>query len=310
MDVSICITTYKHEKYIKQCLESIFSQEFHGTYEIIIGDDNSPDNTEKIITEIIASHPKGEKIKYFKNVPNLGYVKNTLYSFSKASGKYISILDGDDYWIDNSKLQQQFNFLEKNESFSGVGTDSRVIYEDSPRPSHGFSGHLGQELSKDSLTDLNICQTSTFFFRKSILKDDFPTKIISADRCLYLLAGCYGKIKVLPEQMSTYRQFSASISKNVTYDIMKGDFAIIPFIKKYNSEYKTSKLKAYFYYTLMTYSNRITKFNFYRAAAGYFINNAMAKFSLNPIQLYLAVKWSIHTIKQKYQIKTENNSFI
>ncbi|WP_343611798.1 glycosyltransferase family 2 protein [Chryseobacterium oranimense] len=310
MDVSVCITTYKHEKYIKQCLESIFAQEFLGAYEIIICNDNSPDNTEEIINEIIASHPKGDKIKYFKNVPNLGYVKNTLFSFSKASGKYISILDGDDYWIDASKLQKQFDYLEKNPDFSGVGTDSIVIYEDAPIPSHGFSGHLGQELTKDSLTDRNICQTSTFFFRKSILKDDFPTKIISADRCLYLLAGCYGKIKVLPEQMSTYRQFSASISKNVTYEMMKEDFAIIPFIKKYNQDYKTSKLKAYFYYTLMTYSNVITKSNFNKAATGYFLNNVLSKFTLNPIKLYLTIKWSIHTIKQKYQIKSQNNSFI
>lgn len=310
MDISICITTYKHEKYIRQCLESIFSQEFSGAYEIIVCNDNSPDNTEAIINEIISTHPKGNRIKYYKNNPNLGYVKNTLFSFSKASGKYIAILDGDDYWINSLKLQKQYDFLEAHPDFSAVGTDSKVIYEEAPTPSHNFSKHLGQELTKDSLTDLKICQTSTFFFRKEILRDDFPADIISADRCLYLLAGCFGKIKILPEQMSTYRQFAASISKNVTYDVMKKDFAIIPFIKKYNSGYKTSMLKAYFYYTLMTYSNVITKVNFYKAAAGYFIYNLLSKFSLNPWKLYPVLKWSIHTIKQKYRLKEENNSFI
>jgi glycosyltransferase involved in cell wall biosynthesis len=310
MDVSICITTYKHEKYIKQCLESVLAQEFSGEFEIIVCNDNSPDNTEMIINEIIASHPKGSKVKYFKNVPNLGYVKNTLFSFSKTSGKYIAILDGDDYWIDASKLQKQFDFLEKKPEFSGVGTDSMVIYEDSSIPSHSFSNHSGQELTKESLTDLKICQTSTFFFRKNILRDDFPTEIISADRCLYLLAGCFGKIKILPKQMSTYRQFAASISKNVTYDVMKKDFGIISFIKKYSTEYSTFKLNTYFYYTLMTYSNVITKFNFYKAAAGYFFNNVLSKFSINPLKLYLAVKWSIHTIKQKHHLKIQNNSFI
>jgi glycosyltransferase involved in cell wall biosynthesis len=310
MDVSVCITTYKHEKYIKQCLESIFSQEFSGTYEIIVCDDNSPDNTAQIINDLKQSHLKGHTIKYFKNVPNLGYVKNTLFSFSKASGKYIAILDGDDYWIDSLKLQKQFDFLESHSDFSAVGADSIVIYEDTPTPSHGFSKSLGQELSKEDLTDLKICQTSTFFFRKSILKDDFPTGIISADRCLYLLAGCFGKIKVLPEQMSTYRQFGSSISKNVTYDAMKNDFAIILFIKKYGPGYKTFQLNTYFYYTLMTYSSKITKLNFYKAATGYFFNNIVSKFSLNPIKLYLAVKWGRYTIKQKYQIKKESNGFI
>uniref|UniRef100_A0AAU6WSJ8 Glycosyltransferase n=1 Tax=Chryseobacterium endophyticum TaxID=1854762 RepID=A0AAU6WSJ8_9FLAO len=270
MDVSICITTYKHEKYIAQCLESIFAQEFNGTYEIIVCNDNSPDETEAVILEIINTHPKGNTVKYFKNVPNLGYVKNTLFSFSKALGKYIAILDGDDYWIDPSKLQQQFDFLETHLDFAGIGADSLVIYEDVNIESHRFSNHAGDILDKNDLTDPKICQTSTFFFRKSILKEDFPTEIISADRCLYLLTGCFGKIKILPEQMSTYRQFSASISKNVTDEVMKKDFVIIPFIKKYGPDYSIFKLKGYFYYTLMSYSNKITKLNFYKASTGYF----------------------------------------
>lgn len=310
MDVSICITTFKHEKYITQCLESIFAQEFSGMYEIIVCNDNSPDHTEDIILEIIKVHPKGNRVKYFKNVPNLGYVKNTLFSFSKASGKYIAILDGDDYWIDPFKLQQQFDFLEIHPDFTGVGADSLVIYEDLEIENHHFSNHAGNELDKDDLTDLKICQTSTFFFRKNILKDDFPTEIISADRCLYLLAGCFGKIKILPEQMSTYRQFSASISKNVTDEVMKKDFVIIPFIKRYGSNYSMFKLKAYFYYTLISYSNKITKLNFYKAATGYFFYNILSKFSLSPLKLYRTVKWSRHTINQKYQIKEKNNSFI
>jgi glycosyltransferase involved in cell wall biosynthesis len=310
MDVSICITTYKHEKYIKECLESIFAQEFSGEYEIIVCNDNSPDNTESIIYEMIDSNPKGNRIKYFKNIPNLGYVKNTLFSFSKASGKYIAILDGDDYFIDKLKLQKQFDFLENNSDFSAVGADSKVVYEDLPIDSHSFSNHIGQELTKNDLTDQKIFQTSTLFFKKNILKDDFPTDIISADRCLYLLAGCYGKVKVLPEQMSTYRQFSTSISKNVTYHVMKKDFAIIPFIKKYNSDYSVLKLNAYFYYTLMSYSNIITKFNFYTASTGYFFYNVLSKFSLNPKKLYSVLKWTRFTIKQKYEIKKQNHSFV
>ncbi|MBB4806604.1 glycosyltransferase involved in cell wall biosynthesis [Chryseobacterium defluvii] len=308
--VSICITTYNHEKYIEECLNSIFLQKFGGLYEIIICNDNSSDHTEAIVQKIMSEHPKGNTIRYFKNVPNLGYVKNTLFSFSKASGKYIAILDGDDSWINDSKLQQQYDFLEANPDFSSVGTDSKVIYEDLPLPSHSFSKHAGQVLTRDHLTDLKICQTSTIFFRKEILREDFPTDIISADRCLYLLAGCFGKLKVLPEQMATYRQFSSSISKNVTYEVMKKDFAIIPFIKKHNPEYSTLKLKTYFYYTLMSYSTVISKSNFYRAGIGYFFYNVLSKFSLNPLKLYSAMKWSRHTIKQKYEIKKQNHSFV
>lgn len=308
--VSICITTYNHEKYIEKCLYSIFSQNFDAPYEVIICNDNSSDHTETIILKIAAEHPLGNRIKYFRNSPNLGYVKNTLFSFSKASGKYIAILDGDDYWIDASKLRKQFDFLEANFDFSAVGTDSKVVYEDLPLPSHSFSNHTGKVLTRENLTDIKICQTSTIFFRKEILKDDFPTNIISADRCLYLLAGCYGKMKVLAEQMAAYRQFNASISKNVDYETMKKDFAIIPFIKKYGAEYKTTSLKMYFYYTLMSYSTAVSKFNFFKAGAGYFFYNVLSKFSFNPLKLYSVLKWTGHTIKQKYEIKKQNHSFV
>ena len=304
MDVSICITTYNHEKYIRESLESIFAQEFSGTYEIIIGNDNSSDGTEKIIRQMM-THSKGGTVRYFKNNPNLGYVKNTLFTFSQAQGKYITILDGDDKWIDTKKIQKQFDFLEENTDFSAVGSDSKVVYEDLPLPDEKFTSHGGKVLEKADLTDTKIMQTSTFFFRKDILKDDFPTDIISADRCLYLLAGCFGKVKVLPEQTAVYRQFSGSISKNVTSEMMKKDFLIIPFIKKYGDGYSTFRLKRYFFYTLMSYSTVINKFDFYNAATGYFITTVLAKFTLKPRKMYSVLKWASFTVNQKYQAQKE-----
>lgn len=310
MDVSICITTYNHEKYIQECLESILMQEFKGNFEIVIGNDNSSDKTEEVILHIQKNHPKGDAIRYFKNNPNLGYVKNTLSTFANATGKYISILDGDDYFIDPQKLQKQFDFLENHHDFMAVSGDSLVIYEDSNIKSHPFSAHKGAELSKERLTDPVISQTSTLFFRKEILREDFPAQILSADRCLYLLAGCFGKLKVLEEQLSSYRQFPLSISKNVTYDKMKLDFNIIPFIKKYNRNYKTSSLRRYFYYTLMSYSTAMTKMQFYKAAMGYFFSNMQEKVSQNPKSAYASLKWTLKTIRQKYQFKKQNASFI
>ena len=309
MDVSICITTDNHEKYIEECLMSIFAQEFSGRYEIIIGNDNSSDNTETIIQKIIAEHPKGNLIKYFNNVPNLGYVKNTLHTFQQAKGKYISVLDGDDYFIDVLKIQKQFDFLETHTDFSAVGGDSLYKYEDQDKEEHLFSNHLNAELNKEDLLNLKFFQTSTFFFRKDILKQDFPTNIVSADRCMYLLAGCFGKVKVLPDVLSAYRKFAASLSKNVSYDTMKKDFAIIPFIKKYGNSYKTSALKTYFFYTLMTYPNSITKKQFDNASLNYLYYNTLSKFSWNPLKLYSVLKWGKHVVKQKFDLKKQNGIF-
>jgi glycosyltransferase involved in cell wall biosynthesis len=289
---------------------SIFEQKFSGTYEIVIGNDNSSDQTEAIIQNIMVEHPLGSRIVYLKNNPNIGYVKNTLRTFEEAKGKYIAILDGDDYWTDDLKIQKQFDLLEKNEKLSAVGTNSKVIYEDADIQSHRYN-HLPERiLQKENLTDISVFQTSTLFFRKDILKRDFPTDIISADRCLYLLAGCYGDVKCLAEETSVYRQFQGSISKNVPYEVMKKDFAIVPFIRKYNADYRNSKLKAYFYYTLMTYPKTMSRSTFYRAAAGYAVYNILSKFTPHPLKLYTLLKWTRHTVMQKYEYKKRNHGFI
>lgn len=311
MDVSVCITAYNLEKYIRECIESVLNQNFKGSYEIVICDDNSSDKTAEIIQNIIQSHPKGKLINYIKNNPNLGYVKNTLLTFERAKGKYIAVLDGDDYFIDMLKLQKQFDFLETHQNFTAVGADSLVIYDSADQlPSHRFSNHLDRELSKDELTDLKICQTSTLFFKKDILKADFPTEINSADRCLYLLAGCFGNMKILPEVLCSYRQYPTSHSKSQKHETLARDLQIVPFIKKYNKEYKTYSLKRYFYYTTMTYPSLQTKWQFYKTALGYFYYNMIEKVSKNPRSIYGDLKWTLKTIKEKLDIKKQSTGFI
>lgn len=97
-------------------LDSIFSQNFNGTWEIIIVDDCSSDRTGDIIeTKIRDFNP--ELINFYSNEVNLGLSKNYENAINKANGKYIAYLEGDDFWTDTSKLQKQFDFLEGNPRF-------------------------------------------------------------------------------------------------------------------------------------------------------------------------------------------------
>jgi glycosyltransferase involved in cell wall biosynthesis len=65
--VSVAMITYGHEKFIEQALESILMQECDFDFELIVGDDQSPDDTENIINKIIEKHPRSNIIKYFKH---------------------------------------------------------------------------------------------------------------------------------------------------------------------------------------------------------------------------------------------------
>jgi len=117
--VSVYMTTYYHEKYVRQAIESILSQKVNFDYEIVISDDASKDKTPNILKEYAAKY---DFIKINLNQKNIGLSKNMFKAKSMCTGKYITVLSGDDYWIDNYKLQKQVDFLENNREYIGVAT--------------------------------------------------------------------------------------------------------------------------------------------------------------------------------------------
>jgi teichuronic acid biosynthesis glycosyltransferase TuaG len=98
--VSIITTTYKHERFITSTIESILSQSFTD-WELLIGDDNSPDSTYQIIQEYAK---KDARIQVWKQPKNIGIVGNMNFLLQKVSpeSEYITFLEGDDmYTPDN-----------------------------------------------------------------------------------------------------------------------------------------------------------------------------------------------------------------
>ncbi|MGI9526134.1 MAG: glycosyltransferase family 2 protein, partial [Weeksellaceae bacterium] len=133
--VSVCVQTYNHGEYIRECLESILSQKTDFNYEILVGEDASSDNTREVCIELAEKFP--EKIRLFlHHRENNIFINgnptgrfNMLYNFSSAQGEYIAFCEGDDYWIDEYKLQRQSDFLDQNPKVSLLGENSKVIDE-------------------------------------------------------------------------------------------------------------------------------------------------------------------------------------
>lgn len=105
-DISIIVPIYNAEKYISKCIDSILNQT-KKELEIILINDGSTDNTEKIIKSY-----KDKRIVYFKNANHgIGYTRN--YGISKSTGKYIMFLDSDDY-LEKNACEKLFNKIEKD----------------------------------------------------------------------------------------------------------------------------------------------------------------------------------------------------
>jgi len=107
--ISVIIPVYNTEKYLKKCLDSVINQTYQD-FEIIIVNDGSTDNSDKIIKEYTCKNP--EKIKSYKK-ENGGLSSARNYGLSKATGEYISFIDSDDY-IDHNLFNKLKGEMEKN----------------------------------------------------------------------------------------------------------------------------------------------------------------------------------------------------
>ena len=110
--VSVLMISYNHEKYIAQAIESIIRQQTGFRFELVIGEDCSKDGTRRICEQYAAAHPG--LINLLPTPHNFGMMPNFCRTMHACRGKYIAVCEGDDYWTDPGKLQQQFDLLENN----------------------------------------------------------------------------------------------------------------------------------------------------------------------------------------------------
>ncbi|SDD76490.1 Glycosyltransferase involved in cell wall bisynthesis [Mucilaginibacter pineti] len=215
--VSICCITYNHENFIAEAIQSFLMQEANFNYEIIIGDDCSTDKTQAVIKLYSDTYPG--RIKLIASPTNLGTHKNLINCITQCSGKYIALCEGDDYWIDEHKLQKQVTFLENNPDFiicchyhKLINSTNKTLYvHPNPTPLvHTYVDLLaGKQEETKTATVLyrNISETHRLFFTPWFF-DCF-----AGDKMFKLSATQHtgGKIYVIPEVMSCYRNHEGGI---------------------------------------------------------------------------------------------------
>lgn len=118
--ISVIIPIYNVEKYLKECLNSVVNQSL-SDIEIICVNDGSTDDCLTII-QSFAAHDNRIKII---DKPNSGYGHSVNMGIDMAAGKYISIVESDDY-VDNNMLEELYNIAE-NYQVDVVKTDSRYF---------------------------------------------------------------------------------------------------------------------------------------------------------------------------------------
>jgi glycosyltransferase involved in cell wall biosynthesis len=213
--VSVCVTTYNHEKFIHQTLDGILMQHVQFPYEIVVAEDHSKDTTREIVVAYQKQHPDKIRLRLAcENLYSLGYSPSGT-ARAQCRGKYIALCEGDDYWTDPLKLQKQVDFLEANPGYA-LCFHAVKIYQ------HNSGEFVDDYITPDvpETTDIydlarrNFIHTPSVMHRKdNILKscaDDFFYKQ-SGDYFLHMVNAQYGKIKKIADIMAVYRVHDGGI---------------------------------------------------------------------------------------------------
>jgi len=114
--ISVMMTVYNAEKFIRDAIESILVQTF-SDFELIILDDHSTDNSYAIIKEYAK---RDNRILVLHNEKNLGISESRTKCVKSAKGKFIAIADADDISVP-TRFEKQLNYLEGHKDYGVVG---------------------------------------------------------------------------------------------------------------------------------------------------------------------------------------------
>ena len=259
--VSIDCLAFNHEAYIRDALEGFLMQKTDFTFEVLIHDDASTDKTANIIRKYEKKYPGIIKPIYQKeNQYTKGIDIPKQFQYPRATGKYIAICEGDDYWIDPQKLQKQVDFLEAHSDYGLVYSNFDKLYEKTGRIIRNanihnkiynsskikiFNGLLTKQCRIATLTVLArtelLSEAINNFDMLGYMMGDLPT---------WLEMAQLTKFHYFKESFGVYRKVegSASNNKNTNIDFQKSAARIrLEFANKYSApiEIKNNLQRAY-----------------------------------------------------------------
>lgn len=185
---SVVMPIYGVEKWLQEALDSIIHQEninFLDDVEIILVNDCSPDNSEKICLEYSRKYPNN--VFYFKNNLNIGASGSRNKGLDFATGKYISFLDPDDTLSANVFFEVKSTFEKYGDELAHISIP--LVFFEAAKGIHPKYKALG---NKDRIIDLDIepfnfilSAASSFYLRESIANIRFNTSMIAEEDTLF-----------------------------------------------------------------------------------------------------------------------------
>jgi glycosyltransferase involved in cell wall biosynthesis len=255
--VSVATIAYNVGKFLPAAIESVLQQKTNFKVEFVIGEDCSTDGTREIALKYQEKYP--HIIRVLAHEKNLGLTPNSVATQNACRGKYIALLDGDDYWTDSLKLQKQVNYLEENLEYSASGHQAMKIYENGSEPKlFGEENDRDYELN-DTITHRKF-HTSSLVYRKEIWDKvgGIPENISSNERAIYPMVAIFGKIRYFKDNMCVYRLSESNLTTRITHIELETDMNMLPWLRKLDNSFPIYRFRSFLHFCCYTYGREIS----------------------------------------------------
>lgn len=209
LKVSVLMVTYNHRQFIAEALESALNQKTSFEYEIVIGEDNSTDGTKEIVADYARRYP--EKIRALLATRNRGMHENFFGTWKACKGQYIAVLEGDDFWTSELKLQRQVEFLDRHVEHSLCFHKVTMIHHDGSKSIFPCSAKARSTV--EELLVENFIPTASVVARNGVIAEPPPWvyQLSMSDWPWWVLHGLCGTLGFMDEDMAVYRMHSGGL---------------------------------------------------------------------------------------------------
>lgn len=232
--VYVSCMTFNHAPYIVDALNGFTMQETTFPYVCAVIDDASTDREQEVIKNYLQEHFDLEDTSIVRNEETDDYVltfarhksnknchfavlylKYNHYSIKKSkapyisewqdNSKYIAICEGDDYWIDKSKLQRQVTKMEGNNNFSAVA-ENGIIIDVRTKKEVPFSMEKERNIGVEALIEKRRFPTASVLYRKSVICADYYEMKFHYDTITWCYLASKGVLRYYENVSSVYRR--------------------------------------------------------------------------------------------------------
>lgn len=211
--ISVLICTYNQEQYIAQAIDSVLMQKCDEPFEILIGDDCSTDKTSAIVDDYQKQYP--DIIRIIRPTTNGGASLNMLRLIDNARGEFLSVCDGDDYWLTDDMLQKQIDIFKANPNVGMVCAKAKCYIQDEGKY-QGVLGYAGAEDLMTMLKDNKDVAAPTIAFRADLMRkcvqdsEWYINQNFFYDSIMAYWFAYNSNIKFINEELAAYRVLSNS----------------------------------------------------------------------------------------------------